>query len=92
MFECNSFPCPEVGSVAFLSRLLPLPRTIGTLGCSRRFVHGLDISTLVSFEVLTGTRAQSTGFVSISLMHLFRKKEGLGNATASLIGLSRGAH
>jgi hypothetical protein len=42
-------------------------------------------------KTLTGMWAQLSGFVSVSLMHLFHKEEGLGNATASLAASSRGA-
>jgi hypothetical protein len=38
---CSSFPCPEAGSNAFLSRFLPW--TKGALGRLGEFAHQLDI-------------------------------------------------
>jgi hypothetical protein len=81
-----------VGSDASLSMPLPRPRVIGSLGRSGGFVHGSDISAPGSSEISARAWAQSRGLVSISLGHLFRKENGLDNATASLSGSSRGAH
>jgi hypothetical protein len=44
--ECSSFPHPEARSNASLSRLLPLPRTIGASGCPGGLARGSDISVL----------------------------------------------
>jgi hypothetical protein len=71
--------------------LLPMPRVVGPLGRSREFVHRSNISAPGSSEIPACAWSRLSGFVSISLMHHFRKQEGLGNTMASLVGSSRGA-
>jgi hypothetical protein len=70
---------------------LPMPRVVGSSGRSGEFVHGSDIFAPGSSKIFARAWARLSGFVSISLTHLFHKEEGLGNATASLAGSSRGA-
>jgi hypothetical protein len=81
-------PCP-LGGVRLSHLSLSI---VGLSGRSRKFVRGSAVSAPRSFEVLSGTRGQLSDFISISLMHLFRKEECVGNAMASLAGSSRGAH
>jgi hypothetical protein len=72
--------------------LLPKSRIIGPSRHSGKFVHRSDIFAPRSSEIPAGAWARLSGFVSMSLMHLFHKEEGLGNATTSLARSSRGAH
>jgi hypothetical protein len=53
---------------------------------------GRTFLPLGTMKTLTGAWPQLSGFVSVSLTHLFCKEERLGNATASLAGSSHGAH
>jgi hypothetical protein len=53
-------------------------RIVGLSGHSGKFVRGSGIYALGSFEVLTSTRAPSSGFVIISVTHLFSQKGGFG--------------
>jgi hypothetical protein len=71
--------------------LLPMPRVAVPSGHSGEFVRRSDISAPGSSEIPARVWLWLSGFVSISLMHLFCKEEGLGNATASLARSSHGA-
>jgi hypothetical protein len=90
-FRCSSFPRPEAGLDVLSSMPLPMPRVVGSSGRWGESVHGSDIFAPRSSRILAHARARLSGFVSISLTYIFRKEEGLGNATASLAGSSRGA-
>jgi hypothetical protein len=69
---------------------LPRPRVIGSPGHLGGFVRGLNIFAPGFAEIPDCAWAWSRGLVSISLMHIFRKEEGLDNAMASLTGSNRG--
>jgi hypothetical protein len=71
--------------------LLPMSRIAGLSGRSGEFVYESNISAPRSSKIPAGMWARLSGFVSIFLTHLFHKEESLGNAMASLTGLSRGA-
>jgi hypothetical protein len=92
MFRRCGFPHPEAESYTSSLTPLPRPRVVGSTWRSGGFVRGSDIPAPGSSEILSRAWTRSRGLVSISLVHLFRKEEGLDNTTTSLAGSSRGVH
>jgi hypothetical protein len=77
-FRCSSFPRPEAGLDVLSSMPLPMPRVVGSSGRSGEFVRGSDISTPVSSEIPARVWVRLSGFISISLTHLFLQRGGFG--------------